>query len=329
MYHTFQIPKKGGVRTISAPDPETKERLRQLLVHLERKQWVSRHAHGFVKGRGLVTNAMVHLGKRYIVNIDISDFFPSITWHKMSDNAPDVVTELIHYGLTYSFTPPEELEAGSMFHGHGDIFPDNRLPQGSPASPYLANLYMRQFDSEVFHLAREFISDDIQYTRYADDLTFSSNSKAVEKIVEMVENKLRSTLGLAVNKEKTKIMKPGMRQEITGLNVNSGRPTISKQFRKKVRAIVHRVSTCEWRITRAQFRSLEGRIAYIQMCHPEEAMKYKEMLANVAPLEAEPKRRVGEKRFITMKIETKRKQKRQKKTVGNSGRHVITRRLRV
>lgn len=276
-YITFTIPKKsGGVRTITAPDAELKERQRDILKILEKKEWLSRHCHGFRKGKGIVTNAKVHCGKKYVLNIDVKDFFPSIRH-----------------------------EAGGWdrnMHEHGPCFHNMVLPQGAPTSPYLSNIYMRDFDTQIVGLLREYVSDDIQYSRYADDLTFSSNSKAIEAVVGFVTEKLRRDLSLTVNTEKTHLMKPGQRKEVTGLNVNSGRPTISKKYRKEVRALVHRAATCGWIVTKKQYDSIMGKIAYISMCHPEEAKGYREMMLKVVPVKNDAARRVGVKRRIRYEV---------------------------
>jgi len=259
-YHVFWIPKKsGGKRTITAPDNETKAYLKGILKTLERKEWVSRHAHGFIKYRGLVSNAEIHCGKRYIVNVDVKDFFPSIKRKHLAPVMINLFTRLLG-----------SIQWDKCFH-------EDALPQGAPTSPYLSNIYMRDFDTQIRGLVRKIVSDDIEYTRYADDLTFSSNSPAVREVVGIVGDKLKRDLNLSLNQTKTRLMKPGQRQEVTGLNINSGRPTISKKYRRKVRAAVHAVA-CGKKISETERQSLMGKIAYIQMCHLEEGKKYKGMM---------------------------------------------------
>lgn len=253
-YYTFTIPKKsGGTRTITAPDPELKAKQKELLKGMRRLPafWVSKKAHGFARKRSILTNARIHTGKKWILNLDIEDFFPSITRSRT----------LGHYKLG------------------GDLdlaFHNGSLPQGAPTSPFLSNIYMRDFDTTIVVLVRKYVSDDIEYTRYADDLTFSSNSYALEKVPLFVRTKL-NTLDLKLNNKKTRLAGPGQRQEVTGLNINSGRPTIPKKYRRKVRAITHRVSV-GWSITEKQKAKLLGMISHISLCHPEEALKYRNIL---------------------------------------------------
>jgi len=255
-YFVFHIPKKsGGLRTITAPDDATKNYLKGILTTLEKKEWVSRHTHGFIKNKGLVTNAQVHCGKKYVLNMDIKNFFPSIKQRSLEPQMKRLFTRML----------------GTV--KWQKCFYEGVLPQGAPTSPYLSNIFMRDFDTQVLGLVRGCVSDDIEYTRYADDLTFSSNSRALEKAEKIVREKLLRMLGLRLNNKKTRFMKPGQRQEITGLNINSGRPTISKKYRREVRAAVHNVY-CGKKISGAERDILMGRIAYIRMCHPEEGQRY-------------------------------------------------------
>ena len=249
-YYTFTIPKKsGGTRTIAVPDPELKAKQRELLKEMQMAPtfWISKKAHGFARKRSILTNASVHTGKMWILNLDIEDFFPSITRSRL----------LALYNLDLAFH-------------------NNSLPQGAPTSPFLSNIYMRDFDTTILGLVRQYVSDDIEYTRYADDLTFSSNSYALEKVPLFVRTKLK-TLDLELNNEKTRLAGPGQRQEVTGLNINSGRPTIPKKYRRKMRAITHRASV-GWSITEKQKAKLLGMISHISLCHPEEALKYRNIL---------------------------------------------------
>jgi len=260
-YYTFTIPKKsGGVRAITAPDEELKKKQREFLRDMQNKLWISKRAHGFTRKRNILTNAKMHLGKKWILNLDIRDFFPCITGttiRRVAQTAWDV-------GI--NFNPTLVLYNGS-------------LPQGAPTSPFLSNYCMREFDTQIPNLLKKLVSDDIEYTRYADDLTFSSNSHSMENVLPIIAPKLRS-MGLELNTDKTRLMGCGQRQEITGLNINSGRPTVPKKYRHRVRALVHRASN-GWLITHKQMESLLGMISHIALCHPGEAKKYRGMLLPV------------------------------------------------
>ena len=295
MYYTFTIPKKsGGVRVITAPNEALKKRQRELLKKLQGRNWLSRRAHGFIRGRNIYTNASVHVGKKWVLNMDIKDFFPSLTYHhayniRIGKGAAEVC---VYDHITF----------------HNDS-----LPQGAPTSPWVSNYCMRDFDTRIRGLLRKRVSDDIGYTRYADDLTFSSNSHALEKAEEIVRERLEE-MGLRLNNDKTRLMGRGQRQEITGLNINSGRPTIPKKYRRKVRALVHRASS-GWLITHKQKESLVGMISHIALCHPEEARKYREILMPVISVDGNTRRLAGAKR---VRLETKRLRDRTPGTVQQS-----------
>lgn len=229
-YYTFSIPKKsGGVRVITAPDEELKAKQRRILKNIQNKFWISKRAHGFTKKRNILTNAKAHVGKRWILNLDIRDFFPSIT------------------GITIRRVKQKNGKEVGINLDPALVLYNGELPQGAPTSPFLSNYCMREFDTQIPNLLRKLVSDDIEYTRYADDLTFSSDSHAIEKVVDIVESKLDS-MGMELNTDKTRLLGRGERQEVTGLNINSGRPTIPKKYRRKVRALVHRASS-GWLIT--------------------------------------------------------------------------------
>lgn len=292
-YYTFTIPKRGGgTRLITAPDDELKAKQRTLLKKLQKEQWVSRRAHGFKKYSSCMTNADMHIGKKYVLNIDVKDFFPSIrqSAFRPNDNRNPDTGDYIPALLSMGY---------NLFASTGS------LPQGAPTSPFISNLYMRRFDTQIQGLLRKFISDDIVYTRYADDLTFSSNSRALKKSIEIVRDKLKY-LRLEINDAKTRFMAPGQRQEITGININSGRPTIPKVYRRKVRAMVHRAAN-GWIITVAQKECLSGMISHIALCHPEEANKYRTVLQSISAVPDHGRRLHGVNRI---KLQTKKYKRR-------------------
>ena len=202
------------------------------------------------------------------------------------------------------------------------VFHSGSLPQGAPTSPFMSNLYMRRFDTQIQSLLRKYISDDILYTRYADDLTFSSNSRAVERVIPIVRGKLRA-LNLEINDAKTKFMTPSMRQEVTGININSGKPTIAKKYRRKVRAIVHRAKT-GWVITGTQKERLLGMISHIALCHPKEAAKYRTSLLPIVTTPDSNRKFTGVKRIKlpVKKIRNNKKQSNNKTGVTGANRTV-------
>ncbi|HEU4539233.1 MAG TPA: reverse transcriptase domain-containing protein, partial [Polyangiaceae bacterium] len=172
-YVRFTIPKKaGGERLISAPMPRLKAAQRWVLDHLLAPPPVHDAAHGFRAGRSIASNAAPHVGAAIVVNVDLKDFFPTVTFRRVKGlfraqgHAESVATV-----LALLCTEPEveevELDGRRYFVALGD----RRLPQGDPTSPALTNLLCRRLDRRLEAAAAAF---GFVYTRYADDLTLSS-----------------------------------------------------------------------------------------------------------------------------------------------------------
>lgn len=355
-YTTYQIPKANGVRQITAPSRRLKYRQRKILRELENKFEVSRLCHGFVAGRSPKTNAEKHLGKKYILNIDIKNFFPNCTYEKLERafiaereysitpakaGKEEMLTywqKIAPYVLYNPSRPqnPVRIIKGvldSIGHGYYRRLP-YALPQGAPTSPFLANLVLSSFDRKLVGVLRKHYSDDIVYTRYADDITISSNSKGVfwnkthkDKLVRpswwrseddtiQANNKFTSipnscrqvyivveksllAEGFTINKSKTRLMVAGTRQEVTGLNLNSGKATIPRKYRKRIRSIIHRAHIDGWIMSREQYDQVAGMVGHISLCHPKEGKKLLAELNHVHIPESAPQRLVGKRNIKT------------------------------
>ena len=203
-YKSWSIPKaNGGFRKITAPNDELKieqTRIKELLELIP----LHSSAHGFVFGRNILTNAKAHLSKPYVLNIDIENFFPSIS--------KPLLLNLLNEHHSLSDNLLSEIEEKCFLHGG--------LPQGSPSSPVLANLFMSELDLIFAHYAADF---NLSYTRYADDLTFSGSSYLKEQLSEFLDfiDRNLSCYKLKRSKKKTKLMPYYQRQLVTGLVVNT------------------------------------------------------------------------------------------------------------
>src|SRR5210317_1081297 len=148
-YSTYSIRKKSGKRRIiTAPNQKLKDAQYEIMRYLN-NQKVSEYAHGFVENRSILTNAINHTNKNFILNVDMKDFFPSIKRQR-------VASLFSKLGLS-----KKALEVA--------LFQD-QLPQGSPCSPVISNLVCFDLD-EYMGLYSE--RKGFSYSRYADDLTFS------------------------------------------------------------------------------------------------------------------------------------------------------------
>nr|WP_256445165.1 retron Ec67 family RNA-directed DNA polymerase/endonuclease [Verticiella sp. GG226] len=252
-YTQFAIPKKnGGHRTISAPDDATKalqRKLAALLANCVREirsvesprlpgQRRGVLSHGFEPGLSIITNARVHRKRRWVFNIDLADFFDSIHFGR--------VRGYFENNRNFQLKPIAALVIAQIA-----CF-KSKLPQGSPSSPVIANLVASILD---IHLSRLATQVGCSYTRYADDLTFSTNQEefpsAIAHQVDRDSNRWEaskelvdviSRSGFKLNSRKTRMQYRHSRQEVTGLVVNRV-VNVPSEYRREVRARVHRLIT--------------------------------------------------------------------------------------
>lgn len=192
MYFRHTILKRdGSPRELLAPDKNTKRLQRQILDRLYQFP-VHQAAHGFVPGRSIFSHAGCHLHQKSSLHLDLKNFFPSITRRMLQ---------------TYQYWTNDDLNI---------LLYENRLPQGAPSSPYVANLVCYRLDSRVFGLAK---SHDLIYSRYADDLVLSSSyeEKDWEQIFKRI-NTIVTSEGFRLNSRKTRLVR-GLSRRITGLVV--------------------------------------------------------------------------------------------------------------
>ena len=245
-YKTFQIPKRsGGQRTIKAPVDALKVLQRKLSDLLQdcvdeinaANNRKDRTAHGFKRKRSIITNARQHRHRRWVFNLDLENFFPSI-----------------NFGRVRGF-----LIKNRDFELHKDVATviaqiachENSLPQGSPASPVISNLIAHLLDIRLVTLAFE---AGCTYSRYADDLTFSTNKKEFPEDIAVpsgangtashswlpgeVLQKVIERTGFRINAKKTHMMYRTSRLDVTGLVVNK-KINVRWEYRHNVRAMVH------------------------------------------------------------------------------------------
>lgn len=243
-YFEFEISKQsGGSRTIAAPNERLK-RLQSNLAHLlenclaeleETGVRKTPFVHGFIKGKSIVTNAKIHRNKRWVLNLDLHDFFGTVNFGRVrgtliKDNSfqlhPTVATLIAQIACR-----------------------NNALPQGAPSSPILANMVTRPLDLKLVDIANQ---HGLRYSRYADDITFSTrirdfppalvdNSATESGHAWALGSRLEKAItkaGFTVNPKKTRLQYLESRQEVTGLVVNR-RVNVTREYRKKVRAMVH------------------------------------------------------------------------------------------
>lgn len=254
-YSTFRIPKKsGGIREIFAPTPELKslqrrvaDQLSSCLLDIEKATGQRNKAsHGFMPNKSILTNASVHRNKRYVFNMDLKDFFPTISGQRIRGLL------INDRRLQFHTTAATTLAHIACHNGV--------LPQGSPCSPVISNLIAGILDVHLSRLAKDY---GCRYTRYADDITFSTNLKQFPSAIATTDpansnkwiigsrlEKAIKNAGFSVNQKKTRMQYKTSRQTVTGLVVNN-RINVPAEYRHRTRAYVH------FLITRGKFHIRE------------------------------------------------------------------------
>lgn len=243
-YKTFTIKKKSGKnRVISAPAKGLKL-IQQCLNEIFQTFYEpNENACGFIPQRNITDGARQHVKMPYVLNIDLKDFFDTITFpriKKVLSLPPFNLSgerEQLGYIITSLCCNPKKVTTidveGKEIHESR-----NCLPQGAPTSPILTNIVCRSLDRHVAGLARRFHA---RYTRYADDITFSchynifkDDSEFLKEMHRIIENEQ----GLTINRDKTRLQTPRQRQEVTGLIVNS-KVNVPKHYVKQIRLWLH------------------------------------------------------------------------------------------
>jgi RNA-directed DNA polymerase len=287
-YVRFDVPKKsGGVRQIAAPHVDMSNAQRWILVNVLEKLTPADAAHGFVPGRSTMSNAVPHVRQGVVLNADLKDFFPSLTFPRVKGifqslgYSPAVSTV---FALLCTECPRRTVEYNGQ-RLHVATGP-RALPQGACTSPALSNLCARRLDARLSGLAAK---HGWTYTRYADDLTFSTSGAAADKTA-LIIGRLRHIVGaehFTVNEDKTRVQRPNMAQSVTGIVVNQ-RPNAPRALRRKLRAILHQAKTTgiesQNRTKHAHFTGwVRGMIAYVKMTNPHQGQKLRDMLSQVDP----------------------------------------------
>jgi RNA-directed DNA polymerase len=277
-YVRFSIAKKsGGTRELAAPHRDMAAV--QMWIKLNILDRIPLHdaAHGFVAGRSTMSNAVPHVRQEVVVNADLKDFFPTITFPRVKGIfqelgfSPAVATIL---ALICTECPRQRVTyAGRELHVATG---PRALPQGACTSPVLSNLAARALDRRLTGLSKKL---GWNYTRYADDITFSANGEPTQKTAWVLARlrHIAQEENFTVNEKKTRIQRPNTQQSVTGIVVNK-RPNIPRDVLRRVRAILHAAKStglkAQNREEHEHFESwVGGMISYIHMVNPDRAKK--------------------------------------------------------
>lgn len=234
-YKVYEIDKKnGGKRLIAHPSKELKYIQNIVLDILKAKLSIHHCAYAYVAGKNIKENALLHAPNSYILKMDFKDFFPSITPGLFFD-------ECEKHNIFFS-KEDQTLIANFLFwkkkHAHKLV-----LSIGAPSSPFISNFIMYSFDAIISEYCKSY---NITYSRYADDLTFSSNKKAkLSNIPKIISEKLNTLYrkSIRVNVEKTTFISKACSRKVTGLIItNENNVSIGRDRKRQISAMVHQYS---------------------------------------------------------------------------------------
>ncbi|MFA4815495.1 MAG: reverse transcriptase domain-containing protein [Candidatus Gracilibacteria bacterium] len=280
-YRKFFVPKKnGGKREINSPIYSLKILQKKLSYILNLVYHPKPSAHGFVQGRGILTNSTQHLNKNLVLNIDLKDYFPSINFGRIMG---------LFKAAPYNF----DLEvAATLAH----IACHNRkLPQGAPTSPILSNMICSSLDNKMYKFVKKY---NCTYTRYADDLTISTNRikfpieiaefdftnfslNIGSQFIEIIEKS-----GFEINFDKVRLSHKSKRQEVTGIIVNKFL-NVKRILVKEVRAMLYAWEKYGLENAEREFKKksnknfqkvVSGKINYIKQVRGEKNFIYRKFI---------------------------------------------------
>ena len=256
-YKKFIIPKRDGTdRVIHQPSYSMKIIQRWVLQEILYKIPHTEYSYGFKKGKGspLKKNAEIHSENLFIMKMDLKDFFHSIKRKKIYHLFNQIGYNEVVSNLLTNLTTTND-----------------KLPQGAVTSPYIANLVCRNLDKRISKYCNK---RQIKYSRYADDLFFSSNDKIKLKAIYNMIRKIIEDEGFQLNTKKTKLMTPKGRKNVTGVTVNNGTKA-PKEMKKRVRAMIHKaIVTGDY----TNANQIKGYIAYISSIEEDYLDKIKKYI---------------------------------------------------
>ena len=290
--YAFAPKKNGAPRLIESPKPKLMAIQRRILHEILDLVPTHDSAHGFVAGRSCLSAAQVHAGETIVVTVDLKDFFLNTRLSRVhhifrSLGYPWAVARVLT-GLCSSSTPRSVFSKVAIAQRHDWLtqktYQSPHLPQGAPTSPALANLAAWHLDVRVRGLAKTFGAN---YTRYADDLAFSGDRDFAGKIKPFVAgiDEIARSEGFVLNDRKTRIMRRGGCQRVTGIVVND-HINVPRAVFDALKATLHNCRrngpVAENRAGLRDFRAhLDGKITWVEQVNPARAQRLRRMFDEI------------------------------------------------
>ncbi len=319
-YNRFSIPKKsGGQRIISAPMYHLKNAQYWILENVLYKMDTHNMAHGFVPEKSIITNAKPHLGKDFIVNIDLQNFFPTITYKRIKGMFRSLgYSEQISIIFSLLCSEPEidkiELDGEIYYVAKGERF----LPQGAPTSPAITNIICNKMDRRMEGMANKY---GFTYSRYADDMTFSKeeeDNNGFKKILGNARNIVEDE-NFKIHPKKIHIMRKGSKKIVTGIVVNE-KLSVPRKKLKRFRSVLHLVEKnksldgIQWG-TGNPMNTIYGFANFVRMVDPK---KGKKLIEKTRKILQDPAVKKSAEKFIISQEDRKEKTKEDKTVLSNT-----------
>lgn len=260
-YKVYTIPKRTyGVRTIAQPTAELKQIQKITVDYLQKKLPVHPAASAYIKGKGIKHNASQHRKNQYLLKLDFEDFFNSITPH-IFWNICESILDFLPCNIEKTWY--EKI----LFWCPSKKSQKLILSIGAPSSPFISNFCMYLFDKSVYEYC---IQHQIIYTRYADDLTFSTNKKEVLFPIPMIIKDISHDHfkgRLRLNKLKTKFSSKAHNRHVTGVTItNDNKISIGRDKKRYIKSLVYRYKIKQ--LSMQELSLLKGLLAFSNDIEP-------------------------------------------------------------
>ena len=261
-YKVFNIPKrKFGFRVIAQPTPEVKHVQREIVKILAPHVKIHSAAMAYVKNVSIKTNALKHRDSSFLLKTDLENFFNSIKPKMLFDALKSQGVSIWpfdeHLLKQFLFWNRSKKEGGRL-----------RLSVGAPSSPFISNLIMYDFDIKIEELCK---SKEINYSRYADDLTFSSNKKGVlfsllKELKKILHDEFNSNLTL--NESKTVFSSKAYNRHVTGVTItNNNKLSVGRERKRYISALIHKFKHKQ--LSSDDINHLKGLLSFVLHIEPD------------------------------------------------------------